>query len=179
MGVGSTAFRRCRFLQKTPGNRRFLQKPTGNHRILQKPLCPIEFLPFITSLSHTIPLAGGGSLTTKFLDTNVEGCCLAVFADHRTQQTWSGHCLSSGFGPRRSSKRSIMFHTLRKRHRLGTKQLRQSPENAKGGAKKRDLTRRPPVENGFPTPLTSVRFAPPPIPFLFGSPLELPRISLS
>ena len=57
-----------------------------------------------------------------------------------------------------------------------------SPENAQEGNKRGGggkTSRGDPHGKQIPTPLTSVRFAPPLIPFLLVSPLEIPSISLS
>ena len=60
--------------------------------------------------------------------------------------------------------------------RLKARERQRGGAKKRGGAKPHEET---PRGKQFPTPLTSARFAPPPIPFLLVSPLEMPRISLS
>ena len=99
-----------------------------------------------------------------------------------------GHCRAASWPSHRASG-SVQNHNLEgvrgsptPTQRLAEIVSKHYSRELQRGAKKRggqNLTRRPRREQ-FPTPLTSVRFAPPPhIPFLLVSPLEMPRISLS
>ena len=69
----------------------------------------------------------------------------------------------------------------RKRGKCGQPKRRKSRERQRGGQKRgggKTSRGEPPHGKRFPTPLTSVRFAPPPplMPSLLGSPLEISRI---